>query len=543
MAPRTAVEASLGEIWFEVLGVERVGVHENFFDLGGHSLVVTRMLARVRRDFRVELPVRRVFEQPTIAELAHSIEAAVAIDLGGEQALVIYPASREGRLPISFAQEYVFDLGRREGRPPYYARVIEFRGNLDVAALGHALSEVVRRHESLRTTFIESGTTWEQVVNPARPFDLPLVDLTEHPEAERERKASRRARELMFQPFDLEHGPVFRAMLLKLGEDHHQLVYTVLHLVSDFWSLHILNREVAILYEAFHHGKPSPLAEPPIQYVDFTVWQHNWFRGEVREAHVSFWKQYLEGSPDALLLSPDHPRPEHQTFPGAEQMGHIPEELQEARRNLSRREEVPLYTVLLAAFDVMIYRYTGCTDIVLGAAVAGRNRVEVENVTGQFTNTVVRRADLSGDPTFRELVARVHEGLARTYTFHEMPFWELIKELNRPDNPSYPPIIQNVFLFGHVDESDGSGFSELDARIWPLDIETLPYEIAMRVNDAPHGLTISLDYNADLFEAETMRRMIRHYATLLESIVRDSDEHISVMTMLTEEELAATHAR
>ena len=539
VAPRTAVEESLADIWAEVLGVDRVGVHDNFFDLGGHSLVVTRMLARVRRDFRVELPVRRVFEQPTIAELAHSIEAAVAVGPGGEQALVIYPTSREGRLPISFAQEFGFDLARREGRPPYYARVIEFTGRLNVAAIGHALSEIVRRHESLRTTFVESGTGWEQVVNPARPIALPLVDLTANPEAEREPEASRLARELMFEPFDLERGPVFRAVLLKLDDERHQLVYTVLHLVCDFWSLEIFNREVAVLYEAFCHGRLSPLAEPPIQYVDFTVWQHNWFRGEVREAHVSFWKQYLEGSPEALLLSTDHPRPRHQTFRSSEQMGHIRREVQEALRGLSRREEVTFYTVLLAAFEVMMYRYTGQTDIVLGAAVAGRNRVELENVTGQFTNTIVRRTDLSGDPTFRELVGRVHEGLARSYAFHEMPFSELMKELNRPDNPSYPPIVQNVFLFGHVDESDASGFSELDARVWPLDIETLPYDIVMRVNDAPHGLTISLDYNADLFEPETMRRMIRHYATLLESIVRDCDEHISALTM---DQPVATHA-
>jgi hypothetical protein len=355
-------------------------------------------------------------------------------------------------------------------------------------------------------------------------------------------EAMRLSRALMAEPFDLEHGPLFRAVLLKLGEEHHQLVYTVLHLVCDFWSLQTMNREVAALYEAFRHGRSSPLPEPSIQYADYAVWQRDWFRGAVREAHVSFWKQFLEGSPQALLLPTDRPRPSRQTFRSSEEMGHVRREVQESLRALSRRESVTLYTVLLAAFNVLMNRYTGQTDIVLGAAVAGRNRVEVENVVGQFTNTIVRRADLSGDPTFRELVARVQEGLSRSYPYHEMPFWELVKELGPSADASYAPLIQNVFLFGHADAGGDGGFSELDARAWPIDIETLPYEIVIRVNDEPHGLTISLDYNVALFEPATMRRLIRHYVTLLESVARDCERCISALPMLSEDESGAGQA-
>lgn len=533
--PRTTIEDLLAGIWAEVLGVERVGVHDNFFELGGHSLVVTRMISRVRRVFQIELSIRRVFEEPTVAELARCIEAAMAATHGSAPLSPIVPVPRDARLPISFAQELAFIIGEREGKPSYYGRVLSFKGKLNIPTLERALSEVVRRHEAVRTVFARVDGEFTQVITPARPIDLPVVDISEWPDAEREEKAMELCHVLMHADFDLERGPLFRTVLLRLADDHYYLSYTILHLICDLQSLRLLNREVSVFYNAFLQGRSSPLAEPTLQYADFAQWEREWLQGDVYEAHLNYWRESLAGGPEALLIPADHPRPPMQTFRSGEEVALMPLWLQTAFKEMSRLESVTLYMSLLTAYKVMLHRYTGQTDMLIGTATAGRNRVEIENLIGHFVNLLVRRTDLSGDPTFRELLHRVRDEITRSYTYHNMPFWKLVEELKPNIDPSYTPFFQTVFVLHHLDESS-LAFPDLDLKFWALDIGTLPFELILSVDDSPMGLAVSIDYNADLFERETIKRMMRHFQTLLESVAGNYDQRISELDLLTGEE-------
>lgn len=533
--PRTTVEELLAEIWAEVLGVDRVGVYDNFFELGGHSLIVTRMISRVRRVFEIELPVRKVFEEPTIAELAERIEAAMAVTHGSTPLTPIVPVSRDAKIPVSFAQELAFITAEREGKPSFYGRVMSFKGKLDIPALQRTLSEIVRRHEALRTVFVKVDGEYTQVITPARPVDLPVMDISESPEAERADKAMELCHELMHGEFDLERGPLFRTVLIKLADDQYYLSYTILHLVCDLLSLNQLNHEVSVLYNAFVNGHRSPLAEQGLQYADFAHWERQWLQGEVYEAHVNYWRDSLAGAPEALLMPTDHPRPPVQTFRSGEEVKIMPPWVRTAFKELSQRESVTLYMSLLTAYKVLLHRYTGQSDILIGTATAGRNRVEVESLIGHFVNLLVRRTDLSGDPTFRELLHRVREEITKSYTYQNMPFWKLVQELKPEVDPSYTPFFQTVFVLHHLDESS-LAFPDLDLNFWALDIGTLPFELILSVNDSTLELAVSMDYNADLFERDTIQRMLRHFQTLLESVAENYDRPISELDLLTGEE-------
>jgi acyl carrier protein len=531
VAPRSTIEDLLAEIWAEVLGVERVGVYDNFFELGGHSLVVTRMISRVRRVFEIELSVRRVFEEPTVAELAKSIETALAATQGSPLITPIVPVPRDAKLPLSFAQQLAFVTAEREGKPSYYGRVLGFKGKLDIPTLQRALSEVVRRHEAVRTVFAKVDGEFTQVVMPARPVDLPVTDLTHWPEAEREQKAMELCHTLMRADFDLERGPLFRTELIKLADDHYYLSYTILHVICDLWSLGLLNREVSTFYDAFLHGRPSPLPEPTLQYADFAYWEQQWLQGEVYEAHLKYWREALAGSPEALLIPTDHPRPAVQTFRSGEEVAVMPLWVQTAFKEMSRRESVTLYMALLTAYKVMLHRYTGQTDILVGTATAARNRAEIENLIGHFVNMLVRRTDLSGDPTFRELLQRVRDEITRSYPYQNMPFWKLVQELKPEIDPSHTPFFQTVFVLHHIDESSLT-FGDLDLQSWRLDIGTVPFELILSMEDTSIGFAVSIDYNADLFERETIQQMMRHFQTLLESVAANCDRRISELDLV-----------
>jgi len=533
--PRTTIEDLLAGTWAEVLDVERVGVHDNFFELGGHSLVVTRMISRVRQVFQIELSIRKVFEEPTVAELASTIEAAMAATHGSAPLTPIVPVPRDAKLPISFAQELAFITGEREGKPSYYGRVLSFKGKLNIPILERALTEVVRRHEAVRTVFTKIDGEFTQVVSPARPVKVPVVDISEWPEAEREEKAMELCHVLMHADFDLERGPLFRTVLLKLAGDHYYFSYTILHLICDLQSLRLLNREVSTFYDAFVHGRRAPLAEPALQYADFAQWERQWLQGEVYETHLNYWRESLAGSPEVLLIPADHPRPPVQTFRSGEEVALMPLWVQTAFKEMSRRENVTLYMSLLTAYEVMLRRYTSQTDMLIGTATAGRNRVEIESLIGHFVNLLVRRTDLSGDPTFRELLHRVREEITRSYTYHNMPFWKLVEELKPEIDPSYTPFFQTVFVLHHLDDSS-LAFPDLELKFWALDIGTLPFELILSVDDSPMGLAVSIDYNADLFERETIKRMMRHFQTLLESVAGNYDRRISELDLLTGEE-------
>jgi amino acid adenylation domain-containing protein/FkbM family methyltransferase len=537
--PRNHIEEALTEIWAEVLGVERVGIYDNFFESGGHSLVVTRMISRVRKAFEVELSVRTVFERATIAELAATIETTLGFAGGAAQAPPITRISREGRLGLSFSQEYALAKAQREGRHSFYARLLTFTGQLDRNALERAFDDVIRRHESLRTTFVQTGGETVQVINEPQPFHLPVVDLSALPPEEREERALQMSREYMREPFDVERGPLLRLVLFRLDDERHMLYAMIAHIICDLWSLRIVNEDVATLYNAYTHGQPSPLPALTIQYPDIARWEREWLQGEVFDNHVSYWKRLLKDSPLLLPLPVDHPRPPLKTYRSGEEVLQIPDALHRRLMGFSQREAVTPSMTMMAAFQLLLHRYTEVPDILIGTASAGRNRIEVEGVIGNFINMLVRRASFGDNPTFREVLRRLREFVAASHPFEELPFGTLVEHLGIEQDPGYTPVVQCVFVLHHLDDEQSEvEFQGLRMDTLSLDTGTVAYELIMHIHESSRGLFVGIDYHTDVFGSETIKRILGHYHTLLEAIAQNSEQRISELPVLTADERA-----
>jgi amino acid adenylation domain-containing protein len=474
------------------------------------------------------------------SELSPERRAALrALMQGGEEGTSgsIPRRPGDGPPPASFAQERLWFLDQWEPDSPVYNLGSAFRlsGGLDVTALRQALNEIVRRHEVLRTSFGAQEGQPYQVIAPQLTVELPVVDLQGLPAAQREAEAQRLAREEMVRPFDLERGPLFRASLLRLGAGEHLLVVAMHHIVSDGWSDGILFRELEALYEAYHNGQSSPLAELPIQYADFAVWQREWLQGEVLERQLSYWTEQLRGAPPSLELPTDRPRPSLQSYRGAGQSLLLPRTLADSLRAVSRQERVTLFMTLLAAFQTLLHRYTGQDDVVVGSAIANRNRVEIEGLIGFFVNTLVLRTDLSGNPTFRELLARVRDVCLGAYDHQDLPFEKLVAELQPERDPSRQPLFQVLFQM----VSFPKGPRKLgDVTLRPLQIRsgTSKFDLLLSVGDHPEGLEAIVAYNTDLFDEDRIERMLGHYKTLLEGIVAAPGAQVGALPILTEAE-------
>ncbi|MEW5926736.1 MAG: amino acid adenylation domain-containing protein [Gemmatimonadota bacterium] len=533
VAPRTPTEEVLAGIWAEVLGLERVGVEDGFFELGGHSLLATRVVSRVREAFGVELPLRTVFELPTVAGLAGRVEE---IRRAGAPALpAVMPSERTTGLPLSFAQERLWFLDRLQPGGTTYNVPLALRldGALDVRALERALGEVVRRHEALRTVFREVDGAPVQVIEPFTGFALVVEDLSGPGGADVERRAGEDAA----APFDLERGPLFRARLLKAGAEEHALLLCMHHAVSDGWSMDVLFRELAALYAAYRAGGESPLPELAVQYADYAVWQRRQLAGEALERQLSYWKAQLAGAPELLELPTDHPRPPAPSFRGGTVPVELPAGLPERLAALGRREGATPFMTLLAAFQLLLSRYAGSGDVVVGSPIAGRTRRETEGLIGFFVNTLVLRTDLGGDPPFRELLRRVREVTLGAYEHQDVPFEKLVAELQPERSLSHSPLFQVSFTFGGA---EGAGIGILELRVAPLDAqpESAKFDLSLGLAATPRGLRGGLTYATDLFERATMERMAGHLARLLEQVAGGADLPLSSLELMAEAERA-----
>jgi amino acid adenylation domain-containing protein len=545
VAPATGTERQLAAIWSEVLGVKKVGARDDFFDLGGHSLLAVQILSRMRDRLGVDLPVRVLFEAPTLAALAQRVDAArprtAAPDapVPGQPGVPATPARRaQDRAPLSFAQTRLWFLDRLEPGSTTYNLPFALRmeGELSPAVLAAVLGEVVRRHEVLRTVFAEREGEPEQVIAPpSRRWDLPLADLAALPAEAGWAESLRLAAAGAARPFDLARGPLFRATLLRLGAAGHVLLLEIHHVVADGWSVGVLIREITALYGAAVAGLPSPLPELPLQYADFAVWQRGWLQGEELERQLAYWRQALAGAPATLDLPADRPLPALRSEAGARVSVAFASALREELAPFARRHEATPFMVLLAAFQALLCRLTGQEDLTVGSPVAGRSRAESEPLIGFFVNTLVMRGDLAGDPSFGELLARVRQTTLDAFAHQDLPFEQLVEELRPERQLAVHPLFQVLFAVQNAPlgtmELPGLTLSPL-----PFATRVAQFDLDLSFWDSADGLVADVGYRTDLFDPPTPRRLVRQLEVLLGAVLADPSLRLSAAPILTVEE-------
>lgn len=440
-------------------------------------------------------------------------------------------------LPLSFAQQRLWFLNQLEPDSPFYniSAALRLNGVLNVTALEQSFNEIIQRHEILRTTFNVVDGEAIQVINPQQKLTIKLIDLTGLPAQKRETEAQQLANQESGQPFDLTTGSLVRSTLLRLDAAEHILLFTMHHIVSDGWSTDILVREVATLYECYCNGKPSPLPELLIQYADYALWQRKWLQGEVLATQIDYWKQQLGDSLPVLELPTDRPRPHVQSYQGAVQSFQLPKDVTVALKTLSQQEGCTLFMTLLAAFKVLLYRYTSTGDIVVGSPIANRDRSQIEGLIGFFVNTLVLRTNLSDNPTFRELLGRVREVTLGAYEHQDLPFDLLVEELKPQRDLSHTPLFQVMFVLQNAPMS-AVELSGLTLQALQSETSTAKFDLTLLMEETESGIRGALEYNTDLFDAATIARMAKHLQTLLAGIVANPDQQMAQLPLLTANE-------
>ncbi len=528
---RNATEELLAELWAAVLNLEQVGIHDDFFALGGHSLLATQLVARIRKSFNVELPLAVLFAAPTVATLAAEILDQHTEQPTTEPALV--PVTAAGPPPLSFAQERLWVLAQIEPESPAYniATAVRLRGTLNLVALTTSFQRIVARHAALRTTVqtVEGQTV--QVIAPHAPIEITRIDLSDLAGAEQDAALQERAATAARSPFDPTHGPLLRLVLLQLGDGEHVLLITMHHLISDGWSMRILAQEFTHFYRALAGGHVPDLPPLPIQYSDFAHWQRSWLTGDPLAAQLAYWTEQLNDLPTLLKLPTDRPRPAMQSYNGAVHEFTVAAPQTAALRHLSRQENVTLFMTLLAAWQILLYRYTGQTKIAVGTPVANRNRVETEGLIGFFANTLVLRGDLSGNPTVRRFLEQVRAMALGAFAHQDLPFERLVATL-RPDREmSHSPLFQVMFAMqdAPLQEHEVAGLAIASSD---LHNGTAKFDLTLFVTDEGETLRCALEYNTDLFAATTVQRMVNHLQTLFEGIVADPSRRVAALPLL-----------
>ena len=525
VAPRTPAEEVLAGIWSEVLGAERVGVNDSFFDLGGHSLLATQVMSRIRAILGVELPLRALFDAPTVRTLAAAVEEARdSASLTKPADIVAVP--RSGVLPLSFAQRRLWFLQRLHPDGVQYngAAAVRLLGPLSVDALERSLNAVIARHESLRTTFPDrEGVPQQEIASQ--------ITVRLHPIQISESDSSQWLKEEAARPFDLTRGPLLRVALARLASREHLLAVTMHHIIADGWSSGVLLRELAALYPALCAGLPAKLHALPIQYADYAAWQHTWLDGERRASLLGYWTEQLRDVAPTLDLPTDRPRAGAASGRGAAIPWVLSPALSAALAELSRREGVTLFMTLLAALQALLFRYSGQGDIVVGTPVAGRTQASTEGLIGLFVNTLPLRTRLSADLSVRDLLARVRGVTLGAYAHQELPFEKLVDALDPVRDLARSPLFQ-VMLAMQPAPVSLQRLGELILQ--PVDVETTTakFDLTLSVSETADGLRGWLEYSADLFDAATIKRMLGHYESLLAGMVAQPSGSIAALPLL-----------
>nr|WP_267255904.1 amino acid adenylation domain-containing protein [Nostoc sphaeroides] len=518
----TPVQEMLAGIWAEILGIKQVGIHDNFFELGGHSLLATRVISQIRKVFKVDLPLRCLFESPTVAELAKEIEklkqAELQLNLPKME-----PASRLNKVPLSFAQQRLWYLGQLQPNTTAFNifDAVRIVGSINISALEKSLNEIVRRHEVLRTNFTVVNGEPVQVIAPYLTLKINILNLSELPDTEREDTANKLVQEEAAKPFSLDKDPLVRVTLVRLTEADYLLLFTMHHIISDGWSTGILIKELIRLYEAFCLGKSSPLLELSIQYVDFAIWQRQCFQGEILENQLSYWKQQLKNLP-TLKLPTDYPRPDIAMYQGAKQTLTLNTTLIERVKNLSFKQGSTIFMTLLAAFKAVLHYYSGQEDIVIGTDVANRNIAETEGLIGFFVNQLVLRTPLTDNPTFAGLLQRVREVTLEAYSHQDLPFDVLVNTLNPERNLNLSPLFQAKLIF---DNTQRSTIEIPGLQISSIQIPktSTQLDLILRLTENSQGMIANLEYNTDIFAHITITQILKYWEIVLNQVVDNSN--------------------
>ncbi len=544
VAPRTPAEETIAGIWAEVLGAERVGVEDDFFLLGGHSLLGARVVSRVAAAFGVDLPLMTLFRSPTVAGLAAAVEGLTASGEGtGHGPRAIPRAPRTGPLPLSYAQERLWFLDRFEPESPLYnlPSGLRVRGPLDAAALEGALDDLAARHETLRTTFAETASWPVQVIAAEGRLPLARIDLSRLPAARREAAARRLARRAGRRPFDLARGPLARALLLRLAPEEHEVHLTVHHAASDGASERILVRDLLVLY-ARRVGRAERAAAPalpelPVQYADFAAWQRAHLSGARLEAEVAHWRERLAGAPELLELPADRPRPPAQTFRGGARPVRLPRALTGPLRRAARARGATPFMTLLAAYAALLGRLTGQDDVVVGTPVEGRFRPELEELVGFFVNTLALRIDLAGEPGFGELAERARRATLEGYDHQQVPFEKLVAELRPTRNLAYSPLFQVMLIVqpAVTEPAVGRALGLELARANP-GTGVSKFDLTLNLFDNGTEVGGQWAYSADLFDPATVDRLTRGFETLLAAGLAAPQVPLARLPLLAAEE-------
>ena len=536
--PSSPTEEILANIWTDVLGTEQVSIHDNFFELGGHSLLATQVISRCRQAFKVEILLQSLFENPTIATFAQTIAKYQNQNVNLSEYQTISLRKNHDSAPLSYTQEVLWFIDQLEPSSSRYniKKAFRLNGYLNIEILQQALDAIVAHHEILRTNYLsKDGNPIQVIARQRRSVELQIIDLKHYGQAKQKTQVQKILQQESQRPFNLKSDMLLRSYLLQLTPQEHILLLVVHHISFDGWSMSILWEQLTQLYQAFLEGKANPLEKLPFQYADYAVWQREWLTGEILEKQLKYWQQQLAGANPLLELPTDRPRPPVQSYHGASLSLTLPLSLSDNLKQLCRQEGVTLYMTLLAAFQILLYRYSGQEDIIVGSPIAGRTRADIEGLIGFFSNALVLRTNLSGNPSFQELLRQVRSITLDAYSHQDLPFEKLVEELNPERSMSYTPLFQVMFVLQNTPGQTGQLLGLTGTPV-QLQSETSKFDLTLSIKEKEEALVCSWYYKTDLFNAGTIDRMTAHFQTLLEAIIENPQQPIAQLPLLTKAE-------
>jgi amino acid adenylation domain-containing protein/thioester reductase-like protein len=533
ISPRTVVEKELAKIWLEILGLNEIGINHNFLDLGGNSLQATRIISRIQETYDLEIELRSLFENPTIAELAQQIENLSTRNIKSKLSRIL-PQSQTLNLPLSFAQTRLWFLDRLEPNTSVYNIPVALRltGQLNLQVLFESFQQIIQRHESLRTTFQMVDENPVQVIQSSLQLKGSVIDLQALSATQREAQAQAILTQEAQQPFNLTQAPLWRVTVLQLDDQDYILSLVLHHILCDDWSLSIFCKELSLFYNGLCENPSFSLPQLTIQYKDFALWQHQWFQGNILEKQLTYWEQKIADL-QKLQLPINHQNPSNLSHQGARQPIQLSQSLTEAIKDLSRQADVTLFMTLLAALGVLLYRYTDQEDIAINSPVANRHRGEVQGLIGFFVNLLILRIDLSGSPNFPQLLQRVRQVTLEAYTYQDLPFEKLVEELHLERDLKTQPLFNIAFALTNTHPTEELQLGGLNPQFIDVYNGTTKCDLLLQLTETPEGLSGYFEYRTDLFEKETIARMVGHFQQLLKEIVADLNQSITQLSILT----------